>query len=81
MHVETAKLEEIETLIGKINGDDVQEKRGLWEKLKHTLKDVLQLHIDIADAMKEDAERWAEEERLQSPACRQEDGDHCQQHS
>lgn len=50
-------------------------------KLKQTLKDVLQLYIDVADAMREDAERWAEEDRLQTPAGRQKDGGQCYEHS
>lgn len=64
-----------------MNGDFPQdEKRGMWQQLKHILKDVLDLHIEIADAMRDDAERWAEEERLQSPTRHQEHGDQCQQH-
>lgn len=62
-------------MIRKINGDEVQEKRGLWEKLKHTLKDVLQLSIDVADEMRADAEYWEQEDqakRLQAPAAGQE---------
>ena len=69
------KLEEIETLIADINGDEVQEKRGLWQKLKRSLKDALQLSIDVADEMKADADYWEQEEqaeRLQSPATGQE---------
>lgn len=64
-----------------MNGETLtEEKRGLWEALKRTLKDALQLHIDVADAMKADADRWEAERRLESPAGGQEHGDHCQQH-
>lgn len=64
-----------------MNGEySVDDKRGMWETLKRTLKDALQLHIDVADAMKADADKWAEERQLESPAGGQEDRDHCQQH-
>lgn len=74
-------MNEIEHLIHDMNGEhSVEDKRGLWETLKRTLKDALQLHIDVADAMREDAEKWAEEERLESPAGSQKHRDQCQQH-
>ena len=63
-------------MIHDLNGEySPEEKRGLWEKLKHTLKDALQLSIDVADEMKADAEYWEQEEqaeRLQTPATGQE---------
>ena len=60
-----------------MNGDyTVEEKRGMWKRLKHVLKDALELTIDIADEMRKDAEEWEredrEQERLQTPTTGQE---------
>lgn len=60
-----------------MNGDySVEEKRSMWMRLKHVLKDALELTIDIADEMRKDAEEWEredrEQERLQTPATGQE---------
>lgn len=64
-----------------MNGDfPIEEKRGMWQRLKHVLKDVLELHIEVADAMKADADKWEEERRLESPAGREKHANHCQQH-
>lgn len=60
-----------------MNGEySVEDKRGMWKRLKHVLKDALELTIDIADEMRKDAEEWEREdrehERLQTPAAGQE---------
>lgn len=61
-----------------MNGDyPDNEQRGIWDKLKHVLKDALELTVDVADEMRKDAEEWEKqdaEDRLQSPAAGQKHG-------
>lgn len=64
-------------MIHDLNGEySAEEKQGLWEKFKRTLRDALELSIDVADEMRLDAEYWEQEEqeerRLQTPAAGQE---------
>ena len=69
-------------MLAELNGEDA-ERPTTWGKFKNLVREVLELGNGMADEMRKDAERWeceAEEERLQSPAGRQERGDECQEH-